>query len=392
MRVLLVDDDPDALRWIERSLAPEQSRWQIDVAHSAEAALDIMARSPAQVVVSDMRMPGLTGAELLARVKEEYPDTVRLIVADYTDRHSVVECVGTAHQFLSKPCHPEELRSAIDRACQFKAGLRSDRIKSLIAQMHALPSMPSVLQELFEAIGKDDASLEEIGEIIARDMAMTAKLLQLVNSGFFGLQAEVTTSSEAVCYLGVETVKALLLRTQAFSAFNTQTRSPVSLEALWRHSLSVAGKAREIARDLGAERSLMEECFIAGMLHDIGKLALAVNLPEQYQHVFTAAQDLGLSLHAAEEAAFGAHHGDIGGYMLQLWGLPTPVVNGISFHHEPERAPGEEFGPAIAVYIANCLAHEAANPGSDFLRIDLIEKWGLSDRVPVWRDGVAPQG
>jgi putative nucleotidyltransferase with HDIG domain len=322
-------------------------------------------------------------------VKERYPDTVRLVIADYADRGSVVECVGTAHQFLSKPCHPEELRAAIERACAFKSSVRSERIQNIIAQMESLPSMPSVLNELLQAVQRDDVSIEEVGGIISKDIAMTAKLLQLVNSGFFGLASVITNPAVAASYLGLETVKALLLTTQAFAAFGRNRVGPISLDTLWNHSLQVAEFARKIAKDAGSDQVTVEESFLAGMLHDIGKLALAANLPGQYEKVCASAQTLGLSLHAAEEAAFGAHHGDIGGYMLSLWGLPSRVVSAITCHHEPERDSSERFNPAAAVHIANALAHEASTPGEEHLSARFIRESGFGEHIPRWRELIA---
>ncbi len=385
-RVLIVDDEPGVLRWLRGATANLADNWDLEFAESGETALRLMTQSTFHVVVSDMRMPRMNGAQLLAKVKEDYPETVRLVIADYADRGSVVECVGTAHQFLSKPCHPDELRSAVERARAFSTSVKSDRIKNLIAQMETLPSLPSVFNELLASLRDESATLEQIGEIIGRDIAMTAKLLQLVNSGFFGLQSQVTSPAEAASYLGLETVKALILSTQAFSKFADRDTGPISLDALWRHSLEVAGLAQKIAYTASHEREVAEESFVAGMLHDVGKLALAANLPSQYQTVFSAAETLGLSLHAAEEAAFGAHHADLGGHMLGLWGLPERVVDAITFHHEPHRAGSEQFTPAAAVHIANGLIHEHLAPETQFVDRIYLGSLGLEEQLSNWKN------
>ena len=384
-RVLFVDDEASSLQSLRRALNPLNDCWDMAFVESGERALEMMEQAPWQVVVSDMRMPRMNGAELLTRLKERYPQTVRVIISDSMDRTSVMGCVGTAHQFLAKPCRPDELRTAIDRACVFNTSHKSERIKEIIGELESLPAMPTRLNEVMQLLRQDDADIDKIGELIAQDIGMTAKLLRLVNSGFFGLHNEVNSPTEAVAFLGLETIKGLMISTQAFASYDEKDTGPITLEALWRHSLEVADLARKIAEDLGVERDVVEESFIAGMLHDIGKLALAVNLPAQYSSVFSAAEKLGLSLHAAEEAAFGAHHGDIGGYLLSLWGLPPRVVNAITLHHEPELERADEFTPTAAVHIANALVHEAAHPEMDFLNAQFVADLGLTEAVKHWR-------
>ena len=255
--------------------------------------------------------------------------------------------------------------------------------------MDCLPSIPALLHEIMRQLEKDDCSLGEVGMVIAKDIAITAKLLKLVNSAFFGLSRPILDPVEAVCYLGLETVKTLVLTVSAFATFEKRNTDPISLESIWTHSLQVAASARNIANAAGASKHVAEESFIAGMLHDIGKLALAANLRGQYGKVFAAAEELGLSLHAAEEAAFGAHHGDVGGYLLSLWGLPPRVVDAITLHHEPQREPCRDFTPVAAVHIANGLCHEAADRcagDQQFLNERFLEELGVTDHITAWRE------
>jgi HD-like signal output (HDOD) protein len=384
-RVMFVDDDPNILQSLKRFLHPQRDRWEMSFVSSGEAALSQMEKSPAQVIVADMRMPGMNGAELLAHLKDKYPTTVRLILSGHADRNLILQCVGTAHQFLCKPCNPADLCCAIDRARSFNASVKSQRIRELIAKMEYLPSIPSLFQDMTEELQEDEPNLEAVGAIIAKDIALTAKLLKLVNSAFFGLSRQVSSPTEAVSFLGFQTIKDLVLTVKAFASFEGHQAGPISFPGLWNHSLQVAAAAREIAAAQCGGRRLMEESFTAGMLHDIGKLALAANLPEQYATVFEAAKKLGLSLHATEEAAFGAHHADIGGYLLSLWGLPAQVVSAISLHHEPCCQSSNEFTPLAAVHIGDALVHECEAPTTQFLNWTFIEELGLVDHIPLWR-------
>jgi putative nucleotidyltransferase with HDIG domain len=367
-------------------LRPMRNEWEMAFVDSGRRALDEMALSPFQVVVSDMRMPGMTGAQLLSEVHALYPRTVRLILSGHADKDLIMKCVGTAHQFLAKPCEPEALRSAIARASNFGSSVKSERMKQLIAQMDCLPSVPSLLNEITEKLQDESCSLDEVGAIISKDIAMAAKLLKLVNSAFFGLRRQISDPSDAATYLGLEIIKALVLAVNAFSTFEGRKSGPISLETLWTHSIEVASSAKRIAQVVNAPKAILDECFIAGMLHDIGKLALAANLPEEYSKIFTLAKDTGIPLHAAEESVLGASHADVGGYLLSLWGLPPAVVDAISYHHEPSRGNMECFSATTAVHVADALEREASEPGVKVVDTDYIAALELSEALQEWRE------
>lgn len=145
IRVLFVDDDPLILQGLQRMLRPMRNEWAMSFAESGTKALEMMAEEPFQVVVSDMRMPGMNGAQLLTETKNRYAKTVRLILSGHADKDLIFQSVGTAHQFLSKPCEPEAIRAAISRASTFNSSIRSDQIQKLIVQMDKIPSIPAVL-------------------------------------------------------------------------------------------------------------------------------------------------------------------------------------------------------------------------------------------------------
>jgi HD-like signal output (HDOD) protein/CheY-like chemotaxis protein len=389
-RILFVDDEPLVLQGLQRMLHGMRQEWEMAFSESGSKALELMAQTPFDVVISDMRMPGMNGAELLAEVLKHYPKTVRLILSGHADRELVLKCIGSTHQCLSKPCRPEELKSAIARAGNLEQSLRDESLRHLISRMDRLPSMPALYVQIVEKLKDPDIDVEEIGDIVALDLAMTAKMLKLVNSAFFGLGRQISSPAEAVSYLGMETIKALVLSIHAFSQFSSTDLGAFSLEELWGHSQTTAGLAREIARMEEGDRNLLDEAFGAGLLHDIGKLVLASNFPKEYDQVLRSGQAGSLALLTAEEHTFGANHAEIGGFLLGLWGLPVPVVEAIALHHQPGSSPHPTFSALTAVHVATALVNlqqaQQSHNCPEELDLNYLEKLGLKDRLELWRD------
>jgi HD-like signal output (HDOD) protein len=388
-RILFVDDEPMILQGLQRLLRPMRAEWDLSFVGSGAEALALMAQTPVDVVVSDMRMPGMNGAELLNEVLKRYPRTIRLVLSGHADQDLLQKCVGSTHQYLVKPCDPEALKSTLLRAAALESSLQNESLRKLLTQMDHLPSIPSVYTEIVEKLRDLDTDLNEIGAAIARDLGMTARILKLVNSVFFGLHRQVEGPAEAVAYLGLETVKSLVLSVHAFSQFEGVQVEGFSLQQLWRHSMETAATAKAIAGAQGAERNVRDDSFVAGMLHDVGKLVLACNFPERYRDAVRRAREQPCELWVAEQEVFGANHATAGGYLMGLWGLPVPVAEAITLHHHPEKCPSPVFNPLTAVHGANILVHELPPGGREILppavNAAYLARLGLADRLDHWR-------
>ena len=389
-KIIFVDDDPLILKGLQRMLRTLQQQWDMEFVDGGAKALARMAETRFDVVVTDMRMPGMNGAELLTEVMERYPQTVRIVLSGHADKDLILQCIGSTHQYLSKPCDSESIKSTVQRACGLENALESDHLKQLVTHMNRLPSLPSLYVEIVEKLNNPEATIEDIGAIIMKDMGMTAQILKLVNSAFFGLSRPVSSPTEAAMYLGLDTIKSLVLTIHAFSQFDDLKSHGFNLDALMHHSMSTGARAKQIATLQDAHRKLCDECFVSGMLHDTGKLVLAANYPAEYKRVQEMVQTEKRSGCAAEKEAFGADHASVGGYLLGLWGLPVPVVEAIALHHSPQLQPGTEFSALTAVHAANALEHERTeplNPPLDAqLNQDYIATLGLTGQVAVWRE------
>jgi HD-like signal output (HDOD) protein/CheY-like chemotaxis protein len=388
-RILFVDDEAMILKGLQLMLRSMRGEWEMEFVDSAEAALRVLAQRPFDVIVSDMRMPGMNGAELLTEVMKRYPATVRLILSGYADKQLILKCVGSTHQYLAKPCDAEALKATIARASNLEDSMHNGRLKSLVCKMERLPSIPSLYLKLVEKSSKPDTSLEEIADIVNKDIAMTAQILKLSNSSFFGLGRPLANAQEAVAYLGLDTLKSLVLSVHAFSQFEKIETGPLKIGALWNHSMQVAGLAKRISKFEGQDPKAAEEAFTAGMLHDLGKLVLAVNLPKEYTEATRMAQS-GLDLPLAELQLFGANHADVGGYLIGLWGLPVPVVEAVALHHSPSLTAQNMFTPLTSLHAANALEWQRSHAGTGAPASELdtkyLERIGVSSHLADWRE------
>jgi HD-like signal output (HDOD) protein/CheY-like chemotaxis protein len=389
-RVLFVDDEPLVLEGLQRMLFNMRREWEMRFAGGGNEALRMMAEAPADVVVSDMRMPEMNGAELLNEVMRRHPKAVRFILSGYSDMEMIMQCVSGTHQFLTKPCDGETLRNVVSRALEVDSWLNNDSVKALVSKMGTLPSLPSLYFEVMKELGSPETTLDQVGATIAKDPGMTAKILQLVNSAFFGLCRQISDPTEAVLQLGLETIKSLVLGIHVFSELEAAKNGPFSVDELWRHSLSTARTARRIAQLERQEKRIIEESFTAGLLHDIGRLVLLANLSAQYSEAFENAQKNGITLEEAEQSVFGAAHPEVGGYLLGLWGLPISLVEAAVYHHHPSRCLTRAFTPLTAVHAANVLEQETAvipGPAScpQWDR-EYLDGLGLGNRIPAWQE------
>jgi putative nucleotidyltransferase with HDIG domain len=377
-QILFVDDEQNVLSGLQRMLYGFRKEWAMYFALSGAEALIIMETKPIDVIISDMRMPEMNGAELLHEVMKRRPGTIRMILSGQADSDLIIKAASVTHQFMSKPCDPEILKTSVCRAVELRTLLQNDKLKSLVSSMGDLPSVPAFYLEMVQELQSPEASIRRIGRIVARDPAMTAKILQLANSAFFGRQHRISSASEAVAYLGLEIIRGLLLAVHAFRQFEASTVNGFSIEGLWEHSISTAARARKIAEVEEADIQMANDAFTAGLLHDIGKLMLACRLPEAYAEVMDAARTSNLPLWKAEQQVLSATHAEVGAYLFGLWGLSDAIVEATAYHHRPSESPNAGFSALAAVYAANSQAGggiAASQPDTEYLS-KVLRKWG----------------
>lgn len=384
-RILFVDDEPNLLLGLQRSLRAMRSVWEMEFVSNGEEALRLMAIRDFDAVVTDMRMPGMSGAQLLDQVQQEYPRTVRIVLSGQADRSSVLRAIAPAHQFLSKPCDPDQLRSVLEKTLALTDLLQNGSLKCFISRLKSAPSLPLLYQQVTSELQSVDPSVRRLGEIIAQDMAMTAKLLQIVNSAAYGTSAQISEPTQAVLHLGLDTIQALVLSLGIFSAFDSHLLGPGQTERLWEHTVSVSKFAKAIAKSQGVAGRDLDQYNSAGLLHDIGKLIMASADPVQYRRIVDLARISGIRLEVVEFQEFGCSHAEVGAYLLGVWGLPTAIVEAVAWNHRPSASPIAEFSPLAAVHVASAFDEVFCGDVKDScVDQEFLSRIGLAERQDYW--------
>ena len=389
-RILFVDDETKVLQGLKRMLRPMRREWDMQFADSGKKALEMMAEEPFNVVVSDMRMPEMDGAQLLTEVMTRYPDCVRIVLSGQAEKEAMMRSIGPSHQYLSKPCDPDVLKDTVSRACALRDVLSSDRL-SFVAKIENLPVLPEIYTDLMKELKSEDPSIRYISRLIEKDMGLTAKILQLVNSAYFGVRRRVTNPAQAVTLLGLENVRSLLLFANVFSQMEMKGNIPgFSMDQAWKHSASVGRAARDILKEDGQGKEAMDDALSAGLLHDCGQLIYAANMAEEYKTAFTLASEENLPLWQAETQVMGASHAEVGAYLLGLWGLPDTIVEALAFHHTPRKSFTTEVNVLTAVHVADVFVAEQSSSigrtAEENLDQEYLENLGVSEKVETWAD------
>jgi HD-like signal output (HDOD) protein len=393
--ILFVDDESNILDGIRRSLHADRDRWDMQFVVGGAAALEACESSNFDIVISDMRMPGMDGATLLKHIRDRFPNTARIILSGFSDAALCTRAVTVAHRFLAKPCNASELHLAIERVCAMQDILSSPELRKIVGAVSQLPSLSTTYTDLTRAVRDPKISIRQVTEIIERDIAMSAKVLQLANSAFFGLSRKVTSLPSAVSFLGIETIKNLALTSEVFRVFVPDKRVPQSVcDSIQQHAMRTAA----IAGALPVERGTRDVSVVAALLHDIGSLFLASAMPNQFCQVLVRVRESGCKSFEAEMELLGTSHAEIGAYLLGLWGIPHLAVEAIAHHHHPTRIPHSAFDCTTAVYVADLLAGELEDHPEGTVGLEVTERdracletLGVLDQLPEFRE-LALQG
>jgi HD-like signal output (HDOD) protein len=372
--ILFVDDEKHIIDGLNRMLHPHKNEWDIDFALSGEEALKLMAEKPISVIVTDMRMPNMNGAELLDIVQNKYPEVIRIILSGHSDEELILKSVRNVHQFLAKPCSSENIVNTIKKTFYLKNFLNNNNLEKIINGIKELPSVPALYLKIESELDSNSISLNKVAELISHDMGISVKILQVVNSAFFGMPVRIANIDNAVNLLGINTIKSLLLYMNIDDYYKSYSGFQPYLEKLWAHNFKVARNTQLIYMHETNNNLLSKEAYSAGLLHDIGKFVL---LPyEGYVNNILTKENSKIS--ALEYEMLGVSHAEVGAYLLALWNLPNQIIEAVAFHNKPHIH--NDFNLSTAVYAANLLNYENYED-----RIGNLDQ-RIIDKLPEWND------
>jgi len=379
--ILFVDDEPMLLEGLRRALRDMRGEWTLLSATDGEEALRLLEDQPVDVIVSDMRMPGMDGRQLLKTVKERHPDVARLMLSGHADQASLLEAVGCAQQFLAKPCDAKVLRDTVTRTLSLRELLAGQAV-ALETAVDTLPALPGAYEDIVRCVQRPDTSLMQAAAIIGTDPSMTATLLKVANSAFFGPPRPVTTLERACSFLGMEIIAGLVLSGALVAAQPALFAAGGPLAGWPDHSLRVAAMARDLAVAESLGDALVNQAFLAGLMHDVGLLVLAMQGREG--GVFRPGA-------GPWREPLDDHHALVGAYLLASWGFPDAIVEGVAWHHDVARHVRSDAPVAQLIYVADRFAVSAdlATPETAGLDATFVAQPDFARRWPLLQQAAA---
>ena len=388
LRILFVDDERNILDGLRRQLYVLREEWQPSFCSSGSEALALLEQQPFDILVSDMRMPGMDGAELLDQVRKRWPEMLRFALSGQSEQEIGMRTIGPAQQYLSKPCNLDTLKRAVNKSWRLHQELRDPALRILMNRLPNLSTLPEPYLRLMAEFCLPEPETARLAAAIEEDSALSAKVLQLVNAA--GFPRPITSLTEALPLVGIPTVRSIALAVHLFDRSPVMTSTGFSGEWLWQHALGIAQGARTLALAMRCSPALVNTCFIAGLLHDTGLLVLAAHVGEESAAIMQDVRTRGGLLIEAERRRIGVSHEAIGAHLLASWGLPDNLVEAVAFHHDPGRAASTTvITPLTILHLADALDPNP-EPGINAV---INEAWaatrGFTPHLAEWRELLA---
>lgn len=383
-RLLFVGMESSWFQGVERDLARLEPNWNCQlIADTEQALLALQAEACPTLILSS------ASAGQLANVPQT-SSLVRIVLCDGKDRGETARWNAAGAHPLPLTTDAAGLAANVRRIARVQEWVAGDGMKKLLAQCRKLPAMPRLYSQVTAELSSPNGSIEAVAQHIAQDPVMTAKLLQVVNSAFFALGREITHPTEAVMFLGAERTRSLILLAGVFTQYESVNCPGFSAEQIWNHSLQVGNLARTVAMAETRNAKFAEAAFTAGLVHDMGKLILAANVPAMCVAIEQIHTLKKVTQREAELQVLGTTHAELAAGLMGTWALPLPVLEAVACHHVPTRSADKGFSLLTAVHAANVFADEAGcGTGGSALpeRFDhaYLDQIGMGDRRNDWR-------
>jgi HD-like signal output (HDOD) protein len=344
--------------------------WDVLVAPDGTFAGRVLGSKPIHAAVVGLE-PALGGIAFLDWMRRHHPQVTRVAAFPNDNADHNLRAANAAHVYVEPTTRERDLGHLIGRTVGLQARLGTETLIAFAGSLQRIPSIPRVYAELRAVMSDPDFDLGAVTNVLQRDPGLVVKVLQVVNSAFYGLRQRISDLHHAVALMGSNTISSLVLGISLHDQFSVLGAARRALDEEWHRALAVADAAKRIAEAERVSPELVEEAYLAGLLHNVGRLVLASNLSDR----FTAIEwpEDRSEVIAIERSAFGAGHPELGGLLLGTWGLDDSLVEAVAFYAEPARSLGTQFSPLTALHVAVGLS-----PGTHgFINEAYLESLGL---------------
>lgn len=371
-RILFVDDEKQILRALKRLFV--HSDYEVSFANSAKEALDILDEHEVELLITDIRMPDMDGFELLREVKTLYPLTLRVALSGYTDNNKIYNALedNLAKIYLFKPWDNKELIGIIDRLFELESILKNKNLLNLINNVNELPTVPNLYTELCNLV-ENDANVDQISKKLEEDQSISSRVLRVANSAFYG--AKTGSIAQAIMYIGLTNVKNIVLSNAIFTDF---VGNQESKDKLWSH-VNISNKLMNVIYQKCLYKKVPNMYASAGLLHDVGRVIILQFFKDEYEEILRRSEEENVPSYKIEEEILGVDHQKIGGYLLNWWEIPIPIVEAAMYHHDPlnEHIMNKEL--VQVVHIANYYSWKLVEGESNYeiLNLRVLEELNI---------------
>jgi putative nucleotidyltransferase with HDIG domain len=389
LRLLLVASASESITALARDLFLLDESIETSFSPSAGAALTQLDNCNFDAVAVDLDMKDDICAFLNA-LAQRHPRLVRLVIAADPANALFCQAAHLAHGLLPRPCDAATLYEVLNDTAATNNRLRDPALGTAVASILALPESPGMRRELMGLLADDEISIEQLEEAVQRNPAISAKLMQIANSAFYGARGEVTCIGEAVSMLGLDTVRGIVTSAHLFEALPTSELKDLPLDEIWSHCVTTAVMVRRLAWHVRASAQVNRAAFTAALLHDIGKVVMALAHGEAHARLRRHPETHQRAFWQQEERYFGHHHGVAGAMLLELWGLPKMIIEAVAMHHTPHRCAETTITPLALVHIANAIVHSdnASQLYESRLDTGFLQRLLLPAKLDLWRTAV----
>lgn len=388
-RILLIDSNPDKAPDPGELKANFRDAWIIQFASSGREALQMLKDADFDAVVSELVLEDTTGPELLRNIQKRNPGALRIILTDHNDRDLVYKAINVGHRYVAKPCPTAILCKIIENSLGLRQLLANEELHIRIATIDMLPSPPEIYNKLVDELGNENTNPRRIADLIKKDVAITAKILQMTNSAYFGLPSHIESILQAVNYLGLDTIRSLVLAAGVFSQFHDADVPGFSIDSIYSRSLQVGTGSRHIANAFGFQSRLTDDALMAGMLHDVGKLVMLLHFQDELKEAVRVSKTKVIPMHEAQREILGVTDADIGAHLLSMWGLPDTILEAVALHYTPSLAPSPILNVLTTVHLAFAIEYDQCNKIRDESKSAVdktyVTKLGLAEQLPSLR-------